>query len=470
MKHKHKFKITWVDTVPTANAQGLSDDDIRELLYAALAQVETDAESLWVEAFFTADNTVIYNVRSSGDLYERYQRTFELTGDTLAVGADRARAIRKVTYEISSNKGVQSVQSLAFAYTANNSPRPNLLARVASLLGIGANAGDTASDVDLREALWAKLQSTVVGFIEIVEVLPSESLVIYATYTEESGQYRTYWRSFEAEGSGQDFKVTLADDEQEVQAVTQWTPVDATTTDDQPAANAQVKAQSKPCGCNGNNSQSKGDVSMNKDERQKMIAAMVAGNDCLTDDAAKKGFGTWLETLSDETLTTMSAKLTAKKSDETPAASKKVIDQSVVDTGMAHLATIPQVADKAPISETGTVAVKREEYDRMLAMLAERDRQRTALKSQLVAALKDNKRVQRLYPTQAELEKLDLEELDKVRKLAVDDDDRSTQLAANAVDYSIVGLSQLRATPNERKPAPRPYDLALQKRKETAAA
>lgn len=397
------------------NAEGLSDDAIRELLQQALFKVEErDIDWLYVNAFFTADNTVVYTIRQQEGLSEMWQREYTLdeANETVELGTERQRAERKITYEIVANK----LQSLTFTYS-QAAKRNNLLQQVARQLGITTLQGDTLSDVDLRESLWKSLQSTVIGFVGIEEVLPSESLVVYSTFIEETNVYATHWRTFNvADDDGDVVSVTLNDDEQQVQPVTRYEVVE-------PSSNRRNN-----CACD-----KRKENNMATNEKLKSAVDQLIASGRFQETARE-----WLSSLTEEALTKATDVFAAPKPD-TPA---------------------PTPEPDAPATDTTTPTANKEISESKLAELVEArvlgklkaadDEKR---RDTLITVLSTNDTVKERLGD--DLKALSLESLEKVASVLKVDTNQPT----SPVDYSLRGMPAKPSVAKQRVATPDSWSL-----------
>lgn len=409
------------------NAEGLSDEAVRDLIQEALFRVEgEDVDWLWVEAFFLADNTVIYNVRKEGELAERFHREFTLDvqAETVELGTDRKRAQRKVTYEVSANK----LSSLTFTYSdGGSSGSDNLLSRVARTLGISNLQGDSVSDVDLREALYKSLQSTIAGFVGIEEVMPSEGLVVYATYVEDTGVYSLYWRTFEASGDDT-VTVALNDDEQQVEPVTRYEPV-------QPAANRGN------CGCKEPRGQQKGTDTMAVNEKVKALIDGLISNDSApfteSDRPHMEAFGV-------ERLTAFAEHCKGSVDTSGETAKGETASDKVDDTPAANAAASDN--DDA----TATTLVPTAEWVKVKALVAKNDEREATAKATLVTQLSANAAVKREFGDA--LAELDIDNLQRIAAVMGIGQDAP----AAPVNYGPRGVARTNSTADDNAPPAAP--------------
>ncbi|KKK55030.1 hypothetical protein LCGC14_3078680, partial [marine sediment metagenome] len=82
-----------------AAADGLNDNDVRDLLREALTELEIAVKWLWIEAVFA--DTVIYSARNDETADEDlFERDYTLNGDAVTVGNERREVERIVSYEV----------------------------------------------------------------------------------------------------------------------------------------------------------------------------------------------------------------------------------------------------------------------------------------------------------------------------------------------------------------------------------
>ena len=83
-------------SVKRLKASGRSDNDRRELLEAALGDVEKAPEFLWVEAVF--DDVVVYTMRRDEEPSKTFERDYTLADGAADLGKERREVVREVSY------------------------------------------------------------------------------------------------------------------------------------------------------------------------------------------------------------------------------------------------------------------------------------------------------------------------------------------------------------------------------------
>lgn len=218
------------------NSVGLSDDDKRQLIQAALYKVEVGVEFLWVEDRF--DTTVIYSARQSNGpavLYECGYTLNESTG-SVTIAASKTIVQRRVIYE-----PAPLGENMAMTATAAKQGKKDIWSIAGRLLSalranpVAAQSSEEGlSDADLRDALWNILRSTEPAFGGIVEVFPQSNTVIFTCYPNDETLF--YRRTYTVDAAG---AVALDDDREQIEPETTYKPVAAT-----------VAAAAHECQCN----------------------------------------------------------------------------------------------------------------------------------------------------------------------------------------------------------------------------
>lgn len=182
------------------------DENLRNWLEEALKSAHPEAEYVWVEAVDPEESVVVYSIRMEDEPSRLLQRTFEFDEDSESVTVSDEFTVvrRRVEYDPVTTENRQT------------------MALVAQMLQRITNAQDGLSDADLREALHDALRAAEPGFEQVWEVFPDAAAVIYFTMPEDR---RILWRrTFDLQ---EDESVSLNDDAQEVQPVTEYQPVNA---------------------------------------------------------------------------------------------------------------------------------------------------------------------------------------------------------------------------------------------------
>lgn len=369
---------------------------LREALLAA----ERGYDYLYVESFDAETGTVVYCLVREGESSRTYRRSYTLDGETVTLGAERMAVRRRVTYED------------APEMTGARAALPQFLVRALEAMGFRSGQGeDGASDVDLREAMWRALKLAIPAFVDIAEIFPEARTVIYSTRPEES---MLWWRrTYEVDDEG---AVTLMDDSERVEIEQSWKPVAAVRKPEQqsleltPARGAEEGA---PCGCSetkadGETARAATDEggSTMSDKLKELAGRLIANERSPFDDSNRPQ----LEAMSEATLTALDANYqeTAAEGDppEEPAPEKAVEP--------------PAEASATPAAPpVGTVNLKQEEYDRLIAATssweateAQRKAEEAARKATLVASLKG---AQDAF-SEADLKALSLDHLTKLAR------------------------------------------------------
>lgn len=79
-----------------SKADGMSDENRRQLLEQALGEIETDANHLWVEAVFS--DVVVYNIHHDDKPSQTFERNYVLSGDAVTIADERREVVRDVSY------------------------------------------------------------------------------------------------------------------------------------------------------------------------------------------------------------------------------------------------------------------------------------------------------------------------------------------------------------------------------------
>lgn len=270
-------------------------------------------------------------------------------------------------------------------------PMNNLMHRILSGLGFRQAAEDEGpSDVDLREKLWDVLYAAEPGLQWIEEVKPQASTVIYSTAPERD---LLWWhRSYSVADDG---SVTLGDDRVQGNMVQRFEPLAAENADTKPTDHPATARAA--CGC-----QTKGDgqaapatnesESTMSEKVKDLVGRLVANakSPYTEDDKAH------LEALGEAKLAALDAAFEATEPEvkEEPEKAK------------------PET--KVEEEPDGTERISAEELADLRAAASAHKRAQAAAKTALLAKLKGK---QDVY-TEAELQAMGVEALEKVAKLA----------------------------------------------------
>jgi hypothetical protein len=310
-----------------------------------------------------------------------------------------------------SASAIHIVTEEGIAPMADPAPKKSFKDKLFDLL-FKASEG-TAEDVSLREtksAIDASLRASVPGYMGIIDVYPTEGLVIYETMPAD--KWLIYRRSYSINDKKE---ITLSDDSQEVIPKTTF----------EAAETAPKKA---PCGCHN-----KGEVDMKKAER---IAALIASkkNDLTEADQA------WLEQVPEERLAALEASATTPApSEEQVAAAIKAAEQKKIDEKKAAdlVAAAAKPQDEKTWLESAPASVR--------ALVTRAQAQEKAQKDGLIGKLIT---AQKVY-SQDELSGMELEQLERLAKLVKVDEQ---------VDASLSGGRMRVAAQNDDDAVPAPPD------------
>lgn len=450
-----------------AAAEGLSDNDIRELLREALVELEGGSvEWLWVEAVF--GETVIYSVRLEGEADEQlFERDYSLEGEAVTLGEGRRDVERIVSYEVmqagaggrglTSSGGPLHVLSADGLLLATESTEEGPVTTAGTEGGLGKfrtlaerfgkgigrfflrNSQGDLSDSELRQMLDAALFATEPAFVGVEAVFPERDAVVYLVAPD--GELRWFERSF-----------TIADDNEitfgeavEVAPVTKFEPVNA----------AAACGCENPANCQCGSEHDEGTMK-NKRER---IAALIANENTHFTAADAAG----LEALSDETLEQIEEQATAEPTEPKPAATPK---PAAEPKPAATPAAQKPAEEEEPVEEPVAAAAKPEAMteEAWLENAPPRIRQRLQRELQREAGqraliVERLKAAQDVY-TEEQLTAMSLEELERTARLcgagAKGKRDPLADLAGD-VDFSGLGMPRASsAKAGDDKPDPAP--------------
>lgn len=409
-------------------------ENLNQWLRDALEDAERGYDYIWVESFDAAAGTVVYCVRYQDGPSETYRRTFEIdeASETIALGAERTAVRRKITYE----DAPEVTAASRMARTLAALPAP--LVKALEACGIRAAADDT-SDVALRESMWSALRSNVPAFVDIAEIYPSTSTVIYSTRPED---HLHWWRrTYEMNDRG---AVALNDDAEEVVVEQSWRPVAAVgeqatlfEEEEEQDQEGESKVSAASGGPDpkepgeGHTAQIPDDTEGGKmatNAKQEIVGRLIKCGRCPFDDTEEDR--KVLDSMSEAKLKALEESYAEK---EEPAEPEKPAPAAPEKKTAA--AAEPE-GEKAPAAPAGPVEdivqLKREEYEDILAAArahkAEQARQHSALVAQLKEKAKD------AY-TEDELNAMPLEQLRKTAKLLKVDAPKP--VLEGQVDYSL---------------------------------
>ncbi len=403
-------------------AEGLSDNELREMLEVALHAAEPGSQYVWVEAIF--DDLVVYSVSSHEGPTLLYERGWSMQGADVAVDAEREQVRRHVSYPtVAAAQPV--VEPTANQETDDVTIFDRTLAAFAKLRGGLRDAAQGGlSDAELRDALDAALHQAAPGYQQIVEVFPDTGTVVYAA-APGGEQLQFMSRTFKAAKDG---TVTVNDAALEVKPVTRFEPLE----DGSPEGN--------PCGCTlppTGAATPKPESEDHTMDLAKRIAALVeCPNTAFTAEHVP-----FLKTLDEAGIVTFEEMARPLAPPVTPDEGKP--DGEVKPDGEG---TPDPDADKPPVD---TVQLSRAEYTEMRAASTAFGAQQAERKQLLVASI----RLATDAYTEEELGTKDVDELEKLGQ-AVD-------AATPEIDY---GMRPVPRAASSHEPPPRIYDLALAKR------
>lgn len=241
-------------------------ENLHMWLAAALEEVESGYDYLWVESFDTEAGTVVYCLRGDdGGVAGTYRRSFTLSGETVTIGAQRTEVRRRVVYEEMKARPAAARLQL---------PAP--LIKALAAMGFHAGQGeDGHSDVETREAMRQALRANVAAFYDIAEIYPDTKTVIYATHPENS---MMWWRrTYEVDEDG---VIALNDDAVQVQIEQTWKPVQARLQFD------AAEGKEPPCGCSKANGEGQAAPSQDDqggrmtNEMKQLVGRLIASKHC----------------------------------------------------------------------------------------------------------------------------------------------------------------------------------------------
>lgn len=408
-------------------------ENLHMWLAAALEEVESGYDYLWVESFDTEAGTVVYCLRGEdGGVSGTYRRTFTLAGETVTIGAQRTEVRRRVVYE---------EMKAAPRSSRMNLPAP--LVKALEALGFRAGQGeDGHSDIETREAMYQALRAGVAAFVDIAEIYPETRTVIYATRPEEM---MMWWRrTYEMDGEG---AITLNDDEEQVEIEQSWKPVQA---------RLQFEAgegKEPPCGCSKANGEGQAAPSqddqggrMTNETMKQLVGRLIASKHCRYGEPDRAT----LEAMSEDRLKALSEAL---PDDSTEGEQKAAAGEEGKEPQKATAPAEPEkptpaekkVAAEQPADaaepKDDSVRVPKEVFDDMKAASAAWKADQERRKGALVASLKA---AQDGF-TEPDLKAMSIEALQKLaRSLKLDESEPKP-------DYSGRALSEP-ASPTDTAP------------------
>lgn len=344
------------------SASGISDNDLRDLLRAALGELESDARNVYPSEVY--DSSVVYEAWYEDEPagWQLYEVSYTLDGDGTVTLGDDKRAVKRKTEYVPDDNPVRAARKSSHG-------NGGFLSRVLATLGITPRARAAAeggadtqpSDAELRDALWTALFATVPAFDGIWEV--RGETVTYSTYPD--GEVQIYRRTFTVDAESGN--ITLNDDTEQGELVQTFRPLDASTG----AATPATPTDSNACGC-GRSAASTGGQSAPPQEDTQMsdtntlIGRLAANAACPFDDAQ-------LRAMSAEQVKALDAAF--------PQAADTSGDKQPADSPPAQTLTPPTT------DEPKTVQLSQAEYDDMRAASAAYKRQQDARRSELVTGL-----------------------------------------------------------------------------------
>lgn len=318
--------------------------------------------------------------------------------------------------------------------------KPNFLQRMIDKFRV--HQEDGTSDSQLRNELWSELRNVEPGFEWIEDVFQETGKVVYAVTRDD--QFLLFRRSFDLDDSG---AVTLNDDAEQVEAVVEFQVVTAQKDDDvKPDA---VKGAG--CGCSENKPKAaqdnKGDSPMSE-KLKKLVDGLIA---CEASPFAEEDAET-LSALGEAKLTALSDQIL----DEDPTPSEGT--ETPTDTPAPPTAADDD-EDNDEEDDADKVTLSREEYEDIVAAASAHKTNVMRQKAAIVAKLKG---AQKVY-SEAELKEMSLEQLERTALLV-----RSQTQEPKDSKFNFAGMGlqdEPEGDADDARPAPKPYDIALAKRK-----
>ena len=281
-------------------------------------------------------------------------------------------------------------------------------------LTVGQDEG--MSDADLRETLHDALRADEPAFEGIVEVFPDAALVVYVTTPEGAVEF---WRRGYAIA---DDEVSLADDREAVEPITRYEPTVAAAEGEAVGAADQTAAEAASCQCDQPAAETNGGVIIMTESIKELVGRLIANEASPFTSEDEERLATFCE-----------RKLAAMEAAFTPAPEpEEVIDDEVEPEEL----TEEEWMDAAP--------------EHVREMVARYQAEEAERRSDLIESLG---RAQDGFTVDELREKPTRELLALGRALRIDQPAPDYSGRAMPVDETVVE-------------APRPYTLALEKRRE----
>lgn len=379
-----------------SSVEGVSFNNLRELLEDAIRDAETGFTFLWVVDIF--DTSVVYELNTDNGQEQMYERGYTITGQgesaKVELASERSEVVKRVEY----------VKKEAKKQKVNNAP--SIVQRILSAIGLNTtnnfeSAADEQSDVDIRTALYDELYATEAGFDSIAEVFHDSRTVIYVTFARDELSW--YRRSYEV---GEDGKLTLSDDKQQVELVQKYEPVTAKSNSESDKEQESMTAT-------------------NPDPTPTKISAvdaLIANPDSPFGEADK----TALTAMSESCLSKLSANWTKKEGKEaadnrgkegpgTAAFLQRKKEEEEKEAKAAKSDTASEQPSPTTTNSPQTVAVTVEEWQQVKAAADNYHAARARRKNELVQALTACKAASTVY-TVDDYKTATVEELEKLAK------------------------------------------------------
>lgn len=451
-------------------AEGLSDNDLRELLEAALSEVESEATHVWVEAVF--DSIVVYHLSFEEAPDRTYERDFSLEGaegedPTVSVGDERRQVVRDVSYKPVATRGREKVLKVQ-QQTNGDEPEVEeegalkaLARQFLDALKIKPEAlqEEGPSVTDLFELLDAALEANVPGYLGISEVFPESSTVVYAVTMEDAeqrGPVSLFRRTYNLDEEGG--QLTLNNDAEKVRSRITFEPLEGEAADDGDSPQeTESAADDDP---DGDRPEEGSDM---KDLKQRVEALIESDHTPFKADDAE-----YLKGLSAERIEEIEADVErlaeaaaapaepegespAPVGDPAPEAETVEAAPESVDEPEEEREEEEPVGDPAP----DTVQVPADEYAALKGLARKELARQESRKEELVSVLSENERVTRLH-SKGDLAEMDLDRLEEIAALAGADEDDSDEEDL-VRDYS--GQGGPRVPRRTEKSVPKPPSL-----------
>jgi hypothetical protein len=418
-----KFDGTWTDAQTGAFVEELSR------VFASPSWQLSEEEQRALRSFFEepgADVSSLPSVKAqtaATQVARKVARRFARAEERVMTRAERIRALLARKDVQRGNGSVTALLTMSDAELATLETaagrgelgeQPTWWRKV---LGIASpRSAVQLSDMDVRASLEEALRPEA-GFLGVDAVYPDEEQVIYMVMTGE--RVRTYRRGYSIDSSG---TASLSDDAEEVMITTSYQPLAAEAAEGGETSN-RIEVRAAGCGCGGSRKKAapavEGDANMKT--KTELVKALVASPKNPFSEADTKV----LEQFSEERLTALvaadEAKPEEKKEPVTPAA-PVVPAAPAAEPIVAKAKTTEEWLKDAPPELQRMVGASRK---------LEADRKATAIRS-----LKEAKQT---AFTDAELEAMNADELDKLLKLSGLAATQETNFAPNGPSGSKLG-------------------------------